>query len=349
MRRLSFWLPRLWGALMLAWFAWFGAFAAGPRSFAKSRMNLLGAPESEPNFTLPLFPVTVELLDKTESGPRSDGLCSSEILRERLRRRSFLWLAGDPAVTWRADMILECRDLPGEGKVHVALLWPDRQKIYGFKVPRIGGADGDDLAARTIAINLAMNKDKVAAPVLTAFMAANLRHFTEEGARKLEEGSWDEAAELLHLALESPVEPPALYFGLAKAYAGLGLADQAYWYFSAYLEASRQDPDDAAGKAREILGAIADAPAREPRDAEISRRWRDAAGAEDWNGALVLQKTLALETPWDEKLYERTADAYQKLGWSALEDNWRRRLRLVRGVNAGRARMERLQQLVAAP
>ncbi|MBI2386428.1 MAG: hypothetical protein HYV14_10490 [Elusimicrobia bacterium] len=334
---------------MAAWFAWFGAFAAGPRSFAKSRLNLLGAPGSEPNFTLPLFPVTVEILDKTENGPRSDGLCSSATLRERLHRRAFLWLAGDPAVTWRADLILECRDLQGEGKVHVALFWPDRQKIYGFKVPRIGGSDGDDLASRTIAINLAMNEEKVAAPALTAFMAANLRHFTEEGARKLQEGAWDEAAELLHLALESPVEPPALYFGLAKAYAGLGLADQAYWYFAAYLESSRQDPEDVADKAREVLKAIADAPARAPRDGEIAGRWRAAAGAEDWNDALVLQKTLALETPWDEALYQRTADAYQKLGWSALEDNWRRRQKGARSVNTGRARMERLQQLVAAP
>lgn len=349
MARARIWLPKLWAALMLAWFAWFGVFLAQPRFLAKSRLIFLGAPEAEPNFTLPLYPITVDIIDKTEGGPRPDGLCSSELLRDRLRRRTFQWLAGDAGVSWRADMILECRDLPAEGKVHAALYWPDKRKIHGFKFPRASGPEGDDLAARKIAIELAgYDSDTVAVPALTAFMAANLKHFTEEGARKLQEGAWDEAAELLHLALESPVDPPVLYYGLSTAYAKQGFADQAFWYFAAYLESSRQDPDEAADKARAILGAIADAPARAARDGEITSRWRAASDAGDWNASLILQKTLVMETPWDERLHERTADAYEKLGWTVLEENWRRRLKLVRKVNAGRARMERLWELAAS-
>lgn len=339
----------MWAALMLAWFAWFGVFLSNPRFLAKSRLNAFGAAETEGNFTLPLYPITVEIVDKTAGGPLSDGLCSSEILRERLRLRTFQWLAADPAVDWRPDMILECRDLPLEGNVHVALRWPDKQKIYGFTVPRGGGADGDDWASRTIAMELASDREhKVAVPALTAFMAGNAEHFTEQGARKLQEGSWDEAAELLHLALESPVEPQILYYGLSKAYAAQGLGDQAYWYFAAYLESSGRDPDDEAAATRTILGSIADTPTRAPRDGDIVGRWRAASAAEDWNGSLFLQKTLVIETPWDEKLYERTADAYEKVGWDPLEEHWRRRLKLVRNVNAGRARMLRLRELAAS-
>lgn len=346
-RRPAAWLPVAWGALVLLWFSWFAAFASGPKRFAKSRLNFLSVAEEAPdeNFTLPLFPVTVLVRDRTAEGDRATGLCSSGLLKERLRRRAFQWVVErDSEAEWRPDFLLDC-DERGPDAVHAALLWPDGKSVYGITVDRIGGADGDELAARTIAIAMSTKGDRVASPALTAYMAGNLRHFTEKGAAKLQAGEWDAASELLHLGLESPLDPAALYYGLASAYAHQGLADQAYWYFAAYLAAARKDPDEVADKARELLGSMPDA-TRHSRADDTARRWREASDSRDWNAALGLQRLQAQETPWDEELYERTADAYRRLGWTLLEDNWRARLRLARDVNGDRARMDRLQKLV---
>lgn len=345
-RRLLAALPVFWCALVLAWFSWFAAFASGPERFAESRLNAfsLATAAPEENFTLPLLPVTVLVRDRTAPGDRATGLCSSDLLKDRLRRRAFQWVVGgDAEAGWRPDFLFDC-DEKGPDGVHAALKWPDGTAVYGLTVRRIGGADGDELAARTLAIAMSMKGERVAVPAAAAYMAGNLRQFTERGAAKLQAGVWDEASELLHLGLESPLDPSALYYGLASAYANQGLSDQAYWYFAAYLASARKDPEELADKAWEVLGDMAD-PTRGSRAEETFRRWQKASGARDWNAALGLQKLQTLETPWDEALYERTADAYRRLGWTALEDNWRARLRLARDVNGGRARMERLRRV----
>ena len=217
-RRLTTLLPLAWCALVLAWFSWFAAFASGPDRFAKSRLNAFslatGAPDE--NYTLPLFPVTVLVRDRTAPGDRATGLCAAGLFKERLRRRTFQWVVGaDAEAEWRPDFLLDCDEL-GPDRVHAALKWPDGTAIYGLTVNRIGGAEGDELAARTFAIALSMKGARVAVPAATAYMAGNLRQFTEKGAAKLQAGAWDEAAELLHLGLESPLEPAALYYGLAR-------------------------------------------------------------------------------------------------------------------------------------
>jgi hypothetical protein len=337
-------LPALTAALVVVSLAWCVARTArvkGPR--------FLGLAQ-EGAFALPRLPVTVRVVDATAPGSPGDGFCRSELLRAALKRRDYLWLSDDPGVSWPPDFSLECSEQDWDS-LRFVLRRPDGEKVYGASIQRIGGAGGDDLAARQIALVLG-TKSKYSGLALSAacvaYMAANQNRFAERGARALADGRDDDAAELLALGLESNLNAAALYFGLAEAYARQGLADQAYWYFAAYLESAGRSPDDAADQVESVLGAMPETPARAGREEVLLSRWRAAQDAGNWNDALELQRELAVETPWDESLYDRTERAYAAIGWDPLARVWAERLATARRVNADEALMRRLRELVGS-
>ena len=295
--------------------------------------------------SLPPLPAEAELL----SGGAKRGFCSSDFLLRSLGARAFRWVyrPAERSPIWAHGLMLLCDDSSPQAVRFTVL--SGKTAVAKTSYERSPGFDGDNVTARVIARLLPL-EPAVAAAALRAYIE-NQPDVARAGADLWRARRWGEAAEHLSLALENnwPQEAQAdLYFGLADAYAHRGRPRHAYWYALGYLAISKKQPPEIWLRSlRGAAGILAgQPPSVEPEAEALARRWRQAAAARRPDEALEALKRLSLAAPWADAYQDSVAGVYERLGWTALAESWRRRAVFTRRLAADTALQSRLASLI---
>lgn len=292
----------------------------------------LAIPARAADFDLPGLPARLAL----QGG---GGLCDSKELRSELAYR-FLRVVGasEPhdvkaACESSSDaLVLKLSSVNGAG-------------IAKFTVDRSPGSEDSHTAFLAAA---AVAKDaEVIRAALDIYVYRNA-DLADAGARALYyDDRAGEASEYLAQALESDLEPAALYFGLYQASAKLGRPEQAKWYLEAFLKASGHKAKDLTDRQVKPLVAVSASGSSGGTAADDGfAEYERLARAHQWHSALYRLKAIVAAAPWYEPAYVALAQSYDRIGWKRLVPIWRARAVFVRGLNRdaalGRSVEERL-------
>jgi hypothetical protein len=295
--------------------------------------------DQEPVVTVPPLPAEASVAG---SGP----LCGEE-LPAALKQYAFRWVAPrSGARVWKRGLTVTC-DAGPDAAVIAAL--DGTKALWHGTVARRSGADGDALTA-AVAARLLWERPEVADAAVRAYFA-NQEDVARAGADLWRVRRFREAAETLSGALENGWDAPAqaqLYYGLAESEARLGRPRQAFWYALAYLGlAGKEPPEDWVRTLRGAASLMASQPSTvEPEARELARRADAERRAGDFAAALRDLKALCRAAPWSDAYQLETAAFYDRLGWRALADSWKRRAALTRALAADGALQSRAAGLL---
>ena len=295
--------------------------------------------EREPVVTVPPLPAEAAVLG---SGP----LCGEE-LPAALRQYAFRWVAPKSgARVWKRGLTVTCD--AGPDAVTLAAL-DGKKALWHGTAARQPGADGDALTA-AVAARLVWQRPEIADAAVRAYLD-NQADVARAGADLWRVRRFREAGETLFGALENDWDGPAqaqLYFGLAESEARLGRPRQAFWHALAYLGLSgKEPPEDWVRTLRGAASLMASQPSTvEPEARELARRADAERRSGDFAPALRDLKSLCRVAPWSDGYQLEVASFYDRLGWRALADSWKRRAALTRKLVGDGALQARAAELL---
>lgn len=295
--------------------------------------------EPEPVVTVPPLPAEAAVVGSGE-------LCGAE-LPAALGQYAFRWVAREPgARVWKRGLTVTC-DAGPESATLAAL--DGRKPLWHGAAARQTGSEGDALTA-AVAARLLWGRPEVADAAVRAYLD-NQADVARAGADLWRVRRFREADETLSGALENDWDAPAqaqIYFGLAESEARLGRPRQAFWHALAYLAlAKRAPPEDWVRTLRGAASLMASQPSTvEPEARELARRADAERRSGDFAAALRDLKSLCRVAPWSDDYQLEVAAFYDRLGWRALADSWKRRAALTRALAADGALQARAAELL---
>lgn len=292
--------------------------------------------------SFPVLPIQVLIVDGAPHPQWT--FCSGETLRAALAERAYRWvaLAASPGEVTHPDLIVVCAIEPPGKEISIQLKDPKKDRIaarYSFKPVRA------DLNAREIAQKLSSARKAV-----KAAEEAYLRRYPPvwNGQLELEKGQWLEAADLCFAGLRGDLDPAPLYLCLATAYAKLGRARHAYWYFLAHAKASGKKLKSA--DLTPILD-IDDSQAGDATEAatDLLKKWNAARPANRYRELVEHSEAILKEAPWADEFYGYIAHIYREMGWKRLAKGYERRRRMAVKVNEDKKSEQELIDLLRGP
>ena len=301
------------------------------------------APEGSVDVVAPLLPVETIV---------SGAGATPEFVRA-LASETFRWVSRSEPRIWRRGLAVDCQPA-GDEAVRVAVFagagpLGKSRPVWNAIFRRAPGADGEATTAVVIA-RLLWAQPRVADAAVQAYLD-NQADVARAGADLWRAKRWKAAASTLSAALESDWAPETeaqLYFGLADSYAHLGRPRQAFWYALAYLALARKEPPaEWVRGLRGVSGLLAEQPANvEPEAQDLARRQAQQQGAGALRGSFEDLKRLCQLAPWSEDYQLHVASVYDRLGWRALANAWKRRAAFTRRLAADEPLQRRLSALV---